>query len=58
MLPCVDCVASQAAIDHLISVGFLSRAEVRRAGGVNLLWGLLLQELNTKVGGVERPALS
>lgn len=34
---------SQAAVDHLISIGFLSRADVARAGGLNLLWGLLLQ---------------
>lgn len=25
------------------------RAQVRRAGGVNLLWGLLLQDINAQV---------
>ncbi|GAX84702.1 hypothetical protein CEUSTIGMA_g12124.t1 [Chlamydomonas eustigma] len=37
------------AVDHLVSIGFLSREEVRKAGGVNLFWGLLLQEINTVV---------
>jgi hypothetical protein len=40
---------TQAAVDHLIAIGFLSREDVRRAGGVNLLWGLLLQEINAQV---------
>jgi hypothetical protein len=38
-----DAVKLQAAADHLIAIGFLSRRDVLRAGGVNLLWGLLLQ---------------
>jgi hypothetical protein len=38
-----DSVKLQAAVDHLIDIGFLSRRDVLRAGGVNMLWGLLLQ---------------
>lgn len=44
----------QMAVDHLVEIGFLSRTDVRKAGGVNLLWGLLLQEVNAtlaKYGG-------
>ena len=37
------------AIEHLLEIGFLSRTELRRAGGVNMLWGLLLQEVNSMV---------
>lgn len=33
----------QAAVDHLIDIGFMARRDVLRAGGVNMLWGLLLQ---------------
>ena len=32
-----------------VHIGFLDKAEVRKAGGVNLFWGLLLQEINTVV---------
>ena len=39
----------QTAVDHLIKIGFMSRTEVSKAGGVNMLWGLLLQEVNTQV---------
>lgn len=38
-----DSAALQAAVDHLVEIGFLSRRDVLRAGGVNMLWGLLLQ---------------
>lgn len=37
------------AVDHLLEIGFLSRTDLRRAGGVNMLWGLLLQEVNAMV---------
>ena len=40
----------QDAVDHLVSISFLSREEIRKAGGVNLFWGLLLQEINLQVG--------
>ena len=32
-----------------VHIGFLDKDEVRKAGGVNLFWGLLLQEINTVV---------
>lgn len=41
-----DDVKYQAAINHLIEIGFLRRSDVRKAGGSNLLWGLLLQEVS------------
>ena len=44
-------------MDHLVSIGFLSREEVRKAGGVNLFWGLLLQEINTVVSARGEPLL-
>jgi hypothetical protein len=39
-------VKLQTAVDHLIDIGFMSRRDVLRAGGVNMLWGLLLQVSN------------
>ena len=36
------------AVDHLVSVGLLRRCDVRAAGGANLLWGLLLQEVRRR----------
>jgi hypothetical protein len=41
-----DSVKLQTAVDHLIDIGFMSRRDVLRAGGVNMLWGLLLQVSN------------
>ena len=45
---------NQGAVDHLVSIGFLLREDLRKAGGVNLFWGLLLQEINTVVSRVRR----
>ncbi|WIA17366.1 hypothetical protein OEZ85_014227 [Tetradesmus obliquus] len=44
-----DSVKLQAAVDHLIDIGFMSRRDVLRAGGVNMLWGLLLQDVNAAI---------
>ena len=38
-----------ASIQHLIELGFLSRAELRSYGGANLLWGELLHKMNSKL---------
>jgi len=34
------------ALDHLVKMGFVSRKEVRRAGGPNGYWGFLLKSIN------------
>jgi hypothetical protein len=44
-----DSVKLQAAVDHLIDIGFMSRRDVLRAGGVNMMWGLLLQVSRNEV---------
>ncbi|PNH12273.1 ABC transporter B family member 5 [Tetrabaena socialis] len=44
-----DDARMQTAVDHLVDIGFLHRRELRRAGGVNMLWGLLLQEVNAQI---------
>eukprot|EP00191_Tetraselmis_sp_GSL018_P005803 CAMPEP_0177609924 /NCGR_PEP_ID=MMETSP0419_2-20121207/19428_1 /TAXON_ID=582737 /ORGANISM="Tetraselmis sp., Strain GSL018" /LENGTH=1354 /DNA_ID=CAMNT_0019105041 /DNA_START=352 /DNA_END=4413 /DNA_ORIENTATION=- len=36
----------QAAIDHLVQIGLLSRMTIHQAGGANALWGQLIQEVN------------
>ena len=35
-----------AAVDHLVSIGFLHRSVLRSVGGANFLWGHLTKELN------------
>jgi hypothetical protein len=47
-----DSAQLQTAVDHLVAIGFLRRRDVLRAGGVNMLWGLLLQ-----VGEEDKPMM-